>query len=230
MKLLLVEDEEDLALVLAKGLRKSGYAVDIAADGEEALFGYEINSYDLIILDLNLPKLDGLEVLRRIRAEDSLTKVLILSARGRIDERVEGLDMGANDYLVKPFDFRELEARIRTLIRQDFVQQPAVLRLGELSADTRAKTAFLLGQPLKLTKKEYALLEYLLFHQGAPVSAEELIEHIWDSEIDPFSTSVKYHIHSLKKKLERVDPDREYITNLRGHGYVLTEGTHETAE
>lgn len=224
MKLLLVEDEEDLSALLVKGLRKKGYAVDPVFDGEEALFAYEINEYDLIILDLNLPKMDGLEVLKQVRSQDSLTKILILSARSKIEERVCGLDSGANDYLIKPFDFLELEARVRTLLRMHYTQHPTVLACGQLKIDTASRQAALQNKPLALTKKEYALLEYLALHQGQVISAETLIEHVWDSEVDLFSNSLKFHIHSLKKKLELADASHEYIQNLRGQGYVLTEG------
>lgn len=222
MKLLLVEDEDDLAFVLARGLRRQGYAVDRAADGEEALYYYALGGYDLLILDLNLPKLDGLTVLRRIRQADTHTRILILSARTRIDERVEGLDAGANDYLVKPFDFEELHARVRALCRTEFESRPAVLHLGALALDTAAKTVTLQGEPVGLTKKEYAVLEYLMQHRGAVVSAEELLDHVWDSEADPFSSTVKYHIHTIKKKL-----GGGLIQNVRGQGYRLTEETDE---
>lgn len=218
MKLLLVEDETDLAAVLARGLRRQGYAVDLAADGEQALYYYSLGGYDLIILDLNLPKIDGLKVLRRIRAQDGLMRVLILSARSRIDERVEGLDAGANDYLVKPFDFAELDARVRALCRTEFESRTAELVCGALTVDTAARAASLRGVPVPLTRKEYGVLEYLLLHRDRLVSAEELFEHIWDSEADPFSTTVKVHVHSLKKKL-----GGGYIVNLRGQGYRIEE-------
>lgn len=218
MKLLLVEDEDDLAAMVARGLKRQGYAVDRALDGEEALYYYELGGYDLIILDLNLPKIDGLEVLRRIRAADTTMRILILSARTRIDERVEGLDAGANDYLVKPFDFEELNARIRALCRTKFESSPAVLRAGNLTLDMAAKAVRVGDKPIILTKKEYAVLEYLIQRPGVMISAEELLEHVWDSEADPFSGTVKYHIHTLKKKL-----GGGFITNIRGQGYRLTE-------
>lgn len=221
MKLLLVEDEEELSAIIAKGLHKRGYAVDAAYDGEEALACYEINEYDLIILDLNLPKIDGLEVLRQIRAQDSKMKILVLSARSEIGDRVLGLDMGANDYLIKPFDFMELEARVRTLLRVTFAQLPSMLSCGALRLDTLSKTASAENIEFHLTKKEYAILEYLFLHQGCVISSEELIEHVWDSEADLFSNSLKYHIHSLKKKLGSADGCSELIANLRGQGYIL---------
>lgn len=219
MRLLLVEDEPDLSAVLQKGLQKSGYAVDIANDGAEALDYYDVYDYDLIILDLNLPVLDGLEVLKTIRQTDQAVKILILSARSKIEQRVQGLDLGANDYLVKPFDFLELEARIRTLLRMSFIQAPSVMHCGDLSMDIAAKTVTLAGNPVQLTKKEYAILEFLFLHQNTVLSGETIIEHIWDSDADLYLNSLKYHIHSLKKKLT----PSNYLKNVRGHGYKLSE-------
>lgn len=227
MKLLLVEDEEDLNALLAKGLRKNGYAVDSAFDGEEALYCYDINEYDLIILDLNLPKIDGLQVLKRIRESDLTVKILILSARSKIEERVLGLDLGANDYLVKPFDFLELSARVRSLLRISYTQQNRTLSCGKLYMDTAARTVSASDLPdatvINLTRKEYAILEYLFLHQNQVVSAEQLIEHVWDSETDLFSNSLKYHIHSIKKKLKASGLSGDCIRNLRGQGYILKE-------
>lgn len=230
MKLLLVEDEKELSDILLKGLRKCGYAVDAAYDGEEALSCYEVNEYDLLILDLNLPGLDGLEVLKEIRTGDTETKVLILSARSQIEDRVLGLDMGANDYLVKPFDFMELEARIRTLLRVSFTQRPSVLTCGALKLDTLSKIFSSNSEKSKkseivfnFTKKEYAILEYLMLHKNCVISSEQLIEHVWDSEADLFSNSLKYHIHAIKKKLGGDSGCAGLLQNIRGQGYVLTE-------
>lgn len=218
MKLLLVEDEEDLSTIVAKELQQSGYAVDTAYDGEEALYMYDVNEYDLIVLDLNLPVIDGLEVLKEIRKKDTHTKILILSARTQVEQRVEGLNLGANDYMLKPFDFSELEARINVLLRIDFVQSPSVLKCGNLTINLLLKQADLSGETLPLTKKEYSILEYLFRHRDEVVSAETLIEHIWNSDVDLFSNSLHYHIHSLKKKL-----NSSYIKNIRGYGYILSE-------
>lgn len=218
MKLLLVEDEEDLSTIVAKELQQSGYAVDTAYDGEEALYMYDVNEYDLIILDLNLPVIDGLEVLKEIRKKDTYTKVLILSARTQVEQRVEGLNLGANDYMVKPFDFSELEARINALLRIDFIQSPSILKCGNLKINLLLKQAEISGKALPLTKKEYSILEYLFRHRDKVVSAETLIEHIWNSDVDLFSNSLHYHIHSLKKKL-----NSSYIKNIRGYGYILSE-------
>lgn len=222
MRILLVEDEKMLSDMIAKGLRNTGYAVDTAYDGEDALFQYEVNDYDLIILDLNLPKVDGLDVLRKIRETDGEIKILILSARTKIGDRILGLDEGANDYLIKPFDFGELAARIRGLLRRKFVQAPPILDLNDLRVDTKAKKVMIADTVIVLTRKEYGILEYLLIHKNRVISAEELTEHVWDSEFDPFSNTFRYHIHSLKKKLSMVS-GTEYIKTVYGQGYIMEE-------
>lgn len=196
MRILLVEDERKLSDSIVKGLSNAGYAVDAAYDGEEALYEYEVNEYDLIILDLNLPKKDGIDVLREIREKDNEMKILILSARTKIDDRILGLDEGANDYLIKPFDFGELKARIRNLLRRDFVQKPQDLTLNGLTVDTKAKRVLYHAQEIMLTRKEYGILEYLMSHKNQIISAETLTEHVWNNEFDPFSNSFRYHIHS----------------------------------
>ena len=223
MKLLLVEDETLLSAAIAKGLRKHGYAVDCAYDGEEALALYGVNEYDLMILDLNLPKVDGLEVLRRIRETDAALRVLILSARSTVPDKIAGLDGGGNDYLAKPFDFAELEARIRALLRQEVRMRNVDLSCGALRVDTAAKRVFWGEAPVELTKKEYTILEYLMAHQDRVISAEELIEHVWDSEADPFSNAFRFHISSLRKKLAAVCGTDTLIITLRGHGYRMAE-------
>lgn len=220
MKLLLVEDEIRLSKNIAKGLSLLGYAVDCACDGEEALALYEINEYDLMILDLNLPKLDGMEVLRRIRERDAELRILILSARNAVEDKISGLDDGGNDYLTKPFEFRELEARIRGLLRRSFTTGHAELRCGGLRLDTAARKVWYGERTVELTRKEYVILEYLLTHTGHVVSAEALIEHAWDSEADPFSNSFRFHIHSLRKKLDEAGAVG-YILTLRGQGYYI---------
>ena len=220
MRILLVEDERRLSGYIAKGLQNSGYAVDAAYDGMSALYEYGVNSYDLIILDLNLPKVDGLDVLREIRKTDGNIKVIILSARTKVSDRILGLDDGANDYLIKPFDFGELEARIRNLLRREFLQVPSTVSLGDLSLDTKAKRVTFQGTEIVLTRKEYGILEYLMFHQSQVISAEELTEHIWNNAFDPFSNTFRYHIHSLRKKLHTAC-QAEYIKTVRGQGYIL---------
>ena len=216
MRILMVEDERRLSGYIAKGLQNSGYAVDAVYDGEAALYEYRVNSYDLIILDLNLPKVDGLDVLREIRKTDGSIKVIILSARTKVSDRILGL----NDYLIKPFDFGELEARIRNLLRREFLQVPSIVSLGGLSLDTKAKRVTFHGTEVVLTRKEYGILEYLMFHQNQVISAEELTEHIWNNTFDPFSNTVRYHIHSLKKKLHMACRI-EYIKTIRGQGYIM---------
>lgn len=222
MRILLVEDERDLNYAMAKGLKKSGYAVDSAYDGEEALDLFHINAYDLILLDLNLPKMDGIDVLKAIRTEDLYVRIMIVSARTAIDERVLGLDLGANDYLIKPFDFKELEARIRTLLRMNYYQNPSILTVLNLSLNTNSKKVYINDTEIELTRKEYSILEYLMLHKDRLVSNEELFEHIWDCEADEFSNTLKFHMHSLKKKLANIS-DIEYITNKRGQGYRVRE-------
>ena len=170
MRILVVEDEQELCESIAKGLRLDGYEVDTCFDGEDAWEIISVESYDLIILDLNLPKLDGMEVLKNIRAEDNETSVLILSARGGLQDKIDGLDGGANDYLCKPFHFEELEARVRSLTRRRVVQNNLVLECGELSLNTKARTVTAKGEELSLTRKELAILEYLILHREHPVS------------------------------------------------------------
>lgn len=224
MRILLVEDEKMLSGYISKGLSNSGYAVDAVYNGEDALFEYSVNEYDLIILDLNLPGKDGIEVLREIREKDSTIKVIILSARSEVNDRILGLDEGANDYLIKPFDFGELEARIRNLLRREFSQTPAVLTLGTLQVDTRAKRVICDGTEIVLTRKEYGILEYLMIHKNQVVSAEEITEHVWNNEFDPFSNTVRYHIYCLKKKLSTAT-EIDYIKTVRGQGYRMEDAT-----
>ena len=222
MKLLIVEDEKVLLKALAKGLGKLGYAVDCAGDGEEALALYEVNAYDLMVLDLNLPKIDGLTVLRHIRKQDPSFRILILSARNSVEDRICGLDFGANDYLSKPFDFRELEARIRGLLRREFIQKDAQLSLGGLRVDMAGHTAYWENTMLPLTKKEYGILEYILmYHRSRIISAEDLLEHVWNSDADLFSNTLKYHMSTLRKKLYEASGGFLELINLRGQGYRI---------
>jgi DNA-binding response OmpR family regulator len=216
MRLLLVEDEADLCFLMKKGLKKKGYAVDVAMDGEEALFLYSVNKYDLIILDLNLPVIDGLEVLKRIRSKDLTIKIIIVSARSSIEDRILGLDLGANDYLVKPFDFNELDARIRTLLRMNFTQIPNILTIRGLTLDMKTKEVIFNEEQIKLTMKEYNILHYLMINKDTVLSKNRIIEHIWDNEADIYNNALKFHMHSLKKKLPL-----KYIVNIRGQGYVV---------
>ena len=220
MRLLVVEDEKTLCQTIAKVLRIYGYEVDVCYDGLDAWDQILAERYDLVILDLNLPGMDGMEVLRRVREEDSETNLLILSARGDLQDRVEGLDAGANDYLCKPFHFEELEARVRSLTRRKVIQHRLILTCGELSLDTKARVASARGTKLSLTRKELGVLEYLMLHQEHLVSQEELIQHVWDGSVDSFSNSIRVHISALRKKLREAlgyDP----ITNRVGQGYQI---------
>lgn len=222
MRLLIVEDEKELCDTLAKSLYGAGYEVDACYDGYEALDYTLSEKYDLIVLDLNLPGMDGMEVLRELRQRDEETKVLILSARSQIADKVEGLDAGANDYMEKPFHLQELEARVRSLTRRKFVQKDVRLHCGEIEFDTVKREASAKGEPVALTRKENGILEYLLLNQGRPVSQEELIEHVWDASVDCFSGSIRVHMSSLRKKLKAVlgyDP----IVNKIGEGYRIGE-------
>ena len=208
MRLLVVEDEQSLREGIAKKLRLSGYEVDACEDGEEALDILASEQYDLILLDLNLPKVDGMTVLRTLRQSDLETRVLILSARSEID------------YLSKPFHLAELEARVRSLTRRQFIQRDICLRCGRLSFDTKSRVASVDGQPLSLTRKECGVLEYLLLHQGRPISQEELMEHVWDGSVDCFSNSIRVHISALRKKL-RAALGYDPICNRIGEGYEI---------
>jgi DNA-binding response OmpR family regulator len=223
IRILVVEDEASLQKALCSGLRKYGYAVDLAEDGEQALELIELNPYDVVVLDLNLPKINGMEVLRKVRITNKELRILILSARAEVEDKIAGLDTGANDYLSKPFHFKELEARIRALLRRDFIQKDTVLTHGNVTIDTALKCVTVNDQKVELTKKEYAILEYLFMNKDRVVSAEELIEHIWDSEVNLFSNSFKVHINSLKKKFIEYIGEKELIRNTRGHGYFVTK-------
>lgn len=221
MRVLIVEDELDLANALARGLRQKGYAVDIAINGEEGWELGEINEYDLAILDLNLPKLDGLEVCRRLRASKPGLLILMLTARSRLEDRILGLDLGADDYLVKPFHFEELTARIRALLRRDLRVREPILSIRDLRLDPAGRIAWQGKRRLELTNKEFAILEYLMRHPGEVVSQEDLIAHVWNEDVNLFSASVRVHIHSLRRKLgESIDSPR-YIETITGIGYRL---------
>ncbi|KKY01492.1 chemotaxis protein CheY [Paraclostridium benzoelyticum] len=223
MKLLIIEDEEDLANLLAKGLRNFGYIVDIAIDGREGLELFFINDYDLVVLDINLPSMDGRLILDEIRKENEECKVIILSARCDYSQRIEGLDKGANDYLVKPFDFGELAARIRSLLRRNFIQKNVKLKCNNIILDTALRCAYSCNnEHISLSPKEFALLEYLIVNKGRVVSSEELIEHVWDSDKYMFSNAVKVHISRLRKKLNPYCKN-DIILNIRGEGYLINE-------
>ena len=222
MHLLVIEDERALCETIVRSLRRLAYSVDCCYDGEKALELLGVERYDLVLLDLNLPGKDGMTVLRTLRQTDRETRVLILSARSEVADKVEGLDAGANDYLAKPFHLEELEARIRSLTLRQFTQNDVVLHCGPLSFDTRSRAATAAGQPLALTRKETGILEYLLLHRGRPVSQEELLEHVWDNSVDNFSNSIRVHISALRKKL-RAALGYDPVRNRIGEGYLIEE-------
>lgn len=222
MHILVVEDERALCETVVRSLRRLAYSVDFCHDGNEALRLLGVESYDLVLLDLNLPGADGMTVLRSLRQEDRDTPVLILSARSEVTDKVAGLDAGASDYLSKPFHLEELEARVRSLTLRQFTQNDIVLTCGQVTFDTRSRIAAAAGKELTLTRKEIGILEYLMLHRGRPVSQEELLDHVWDNSVDNFSNSIRVHISALRKKLRAVlgyDP----IRNRIGEGYVMEE-------
>ena len=220
MHLLVIEDERVLCETIVRSLRRLAYSVDHCYDGDQALELLGTERYDLVLLDLNLPGKDGMTVLRTFRQRDRKTPVLILSARSEVKDKVEGLDAGANDYLSKPFHLAELEARIRSLTLRQFTQQDVLLTFKALSFDTRSRTATVNGQTLALTRKETGILEYLMVHQGRPVSQEELMEHVCDNSVDSFSNSIRVHISALRKKL-RAALGYDPIRNRIGEGYLM---------
>ena len=222
MRILVVEDERALCETIVRSLRRLAYSVDPCYDGDTAIDLLGSERYDLVLLDLNLPGADGMTVLRTLRQTDRETRVLILSARSEVADKVEGLDAGANDYLAKPFLLEELEARIRSLTLRQFTQNDVVLHCGPLSFDTRSRAATAAGQPLALTRKETGILEYLLLHRGRPVSQEELLEHVWDNSVDNFSNSIRVHISALRKKL-RAALGYDPVRNRIGEGYLIEE-------
>jgi len=207
--------------LISKGLRENAYAVDVAADGAEALYLAEINDYDLIILDVMLPVVDGFEVCRTLRERGKETPVLMLTARGTIEDRIEGLDSGADDYLTKPFSFRELLARMRALLRRSKVIHLDQYTVSDLVIDTRSQTVVRSGIPISLTTKEYALLEYLARNTGKVVGRAEIAQHVWDENYDPFSNVIEVHMNRLRRKLEINGPP--LIQTRRGAGYLLAE-------
>ena len=222
MRILVVEDERALCETIVRSLRRLAYSVDPCYDGDTAIDLLGSERYDLVLLDLNLPGADGMTVLRTLRQTDRETRVLILSARSEVADKVEGLDAGANDYLAKPFHLEELEARIRSLTLRQFTQNDVVLHCGPLSFDARSRTATAAGQPLALTRKETGILEYLLLHRGRPVSQEELLEHVWDNSVNNFSNSIRVHISALRKKL-RAALGYDPVRNRIGEGYLIEE-------
>jgi DNA-binding response OmpR family regulator len=219
MRVLVVEDFEILARTIGTGLRREGMAVDVVLDGGEALERLAVTRYDVVVLDRDLPGVHGDEVCRQIVAGQSQSRVLMLTAAGAVKERVDGLGLGADDYLPKPFDFAELVARVRALARRSAAALPPTLESGDVTLDPNRHTAFRAGRRLELSPKEFALLECLLASRGRVVSAEELLERVWDEAADPFTTAVKTTVRRLRAKLG----DPPVIDTVREGGYRIGE-------
>lgn len=215
MRLLVVEDELDLLRALEKTFEEEGYAVDTASDGQEGLFKAIHRDYDAVVLDLMLPKLDGVELLKRLRRKKA-TPVLILTARDALQDRVQGLDTGADDYLVKPFARQELLARVRALVRRSTGQAASTLELGGVAVEMATRTVAKNGEPVNLTPREYALLEFLALHRGAVVTRTMLYDHLFDENEDSLSNLLDVHVSNLRKKL-----GADFIVTRRGHGYLI---------
>ena len=224
MRILVVDDEVELAEAVARGLRRDGYAVDVAHDGPSALDKASLTPYDLVCLDLTMPGMDGLEVCRRLREqppeEGDPPRVLMLTARDSIEERIEGLDHGADDYLVKPFAFGELTARVRSLLRREAARSTAVLRVGDLELDDARHRARRGDRELELTAKEFSLLRYFMAHPDQVLSQEHLLEHVWDEHADPFTNTVRVTVGTLRRKLSD-DGESAVIETVIGSGYRL---------
>ncbi len=226
MRMLIVEDEPDLSAALQVGLRRDGYAVDAASDGAAAIERLTATPYDLVCLDLGLPDVDGRDICRAIRtgelaiSDEPQPRILMLTARDSLDDRVAGLDDGADDYLAKPFSFAELTARIRALTRRDSVNAGAVIRLGALELDAARYEVRRHGQRLDLTPKEFALLRYCMLHPGQVLTPERLLEHVWDEQADPFSNTVRVTISNLRRKLAAAGGGQPIVT-VTGVGYRL---------
>jgi len=222
MRLLLVEDDARILNFVAKGLRENAYAVDVAADGEDAIYQVSINNYDVIILDVMLPVKNGFAVCRELRQSGVKTPILMLTARDAIEDKIAGLDFGADDYLIKPFAFEELLARLRALLRRNAEVRPPRITIVDLEIDTTAQRVWRAGREISLTTKEYALLEYLAREKGKVVGRAAIAEHVWDENFDPFSNLIDVYIKRLRAKMDE-NFDVQLIHTRRGAGYFLSE-------
>ena len=221
MRILLAEDEPRVAGFIAKGLREQAYAVDVAPNGEDALHFASVNQYDLLILDVLLPVEDGFSVCRKLRVKGVRTPILMLTARDAVEDRVTGLDCGADDYLTKPFDFKELLARLRALSRRPVDVRPEQLQVADLKLNTGNHEVTRAGKAVSLTAKEYALLEFLVLNQNRVVNREQIAQHVWDESFDPFSNLIDVYIRRLRTKIDATFQP-PLIHTRRGEGYILT--------
>lgn len=224
MRLLLVEDDPRIARFVAKGLREQAYAVDVVASGEEALYLAAINTYDLAILDVMIPAPDGFAVCRELRKSGQRLPVLMLTARDAVEDRIAGLDHGADDYLTKPFEFRELLARLRALLRRTGSLRPAEIVIADLVVDTVGQNVSRGGRSISLTAKEYALVEFLARNAGRVVGRAEIAEHVWDEEFDPFSNLIEVYVNRVRRKID-AGSTKPLLHTRRGAGYVLSSST-----
>jgi DNA-binding response OmpR family regulator len=222
MRILIVEDDRKVGAFLQKGLREEQYAVDVCRDGEEALEWASINSYDVIVLDIMLPKKDGFAVCRELRQKGVLTPILMLTAKDSVEDKVSGLTEGADDYLTKPFSFEELLARIRALLRRTQDYKTKALRVGDLELDPIKRQATRAGKQIPLSGKEYALLEYLMRNKGRVVTESMIVEHVWDMNYEGTSNIVNVYINYLRKKIDS-ESEVKLIRTMRGHGYTIDE-------
>ena len=222
MKILLAEDEVDLNNVVTRYLKKNGYSVDSVLDGEEALDYLEYSEYDLVILDIMMPKVDGFEVIKKLRNKGNHTSVLMLTARDSAEDKVKGLDLGADDYIVKPFDFNELMARIRAVVRRKYGNSSNKLVIGDLILDTSEKSVTRAGKQIELTGKEYEVLEYLMQSKNRILSREQIKEHVWDFDYEGDSNIIDVLIKNIRKKID-IEDGKQIIYTKRGLGYVIKE-------
>ncbi|MBI5144028.1 MAG: response regulator transcription factor [Candidatus Omnitrophica bacterium] len=222
MRILVIEDEKKITDFIRKGLKEEGYAVDVAYDGEEGFFLAKTNDYDLILLDLMLPKMDGITVCKRLRGEGISTPVLMLTAKETVKDRVTGLDAGADDYLTKPFAFEELLARVRALLRKRESKADTKLQMADLILDLVTHKVSRAGKDIALTQKEYALLEYLMRNAGSIVTRTMISEHVWDIDFDTFTNVIDVYINYLRNKID-LPFDKKLIHTVRGRGYILKE-------
>ncbi len=228
MRLLLVEDDARIARFVVRGLQEQSYAVDAVANGDDALYQVEINDYDVVILDVMIPGKDGFATCRAIRAREKRMPILMLTARDAVDDRIQGLDSGADDYLTKPFEFGELLARLRALLRRPRELRPAQILVGDLELDTGSQTAKRGNRSISLTAKEYALLEFLARNANRVIGRAEIAEHVWDESFDPFSNLIEVYVNRLRRKLGEED-GKPLLQTRRGSGYILCAPAESSA-